>query len=437
MKSLILTALKSGTPTQRDTCIQALEQMYARPEAVEATDYTALLAQMTRETATADLQNDRARRLGRLALAAARKMGTDDMVPDAQAVELASASSKLYGTNATEAVDEVLQHVHRPFLRTFVSDERVIVRAAIGRALARDPDAEDMTVLTKLLDDTDPSVETAVALALGEHKVESARTELLVRARVARSPVRCAALQAIGKLGGPYVLEALIQGLSDRDPTVRLAAAKGLAQLSDPAAAQVLIGQLAQVGDPELFDAARSGLVSMGAAAWPDLVRAVNQPGGNMRREAALILSEQCQPEAASPLLSILTSNAKDTRVATELAVLTCVDARGQIDPAQTWWGWWDGVRHDDAQAWFRAALERVGMSPPPPSAFVESGTAQGRLFLVNVMARTEPWLVERARREYKRLTGKDPGEIPAAGPERDAWIRDLRASASREASRG
>jgi hypothetical protein len=94
-------------------------------------------------------------------------------------------------------------------------------------------------------------------------------------------------------------------------------------------------------------------------------------------------------------------------------------------------------VRHDDAQAWFRAALERVGMSPPPPSAFVESGTAQGRLFLVNVMARTEPWLVERARREYKRLTGKDPGEIPAAGPERDAWIRDLRASASREASRG
>ncbi len=437
MKALVLAALKTGTPSQRDTCIQKLEDMYTRPEVVQGEDYGPLLSQMTREIATADMQSDRARRLGRLALAAARKIGTDDMVPDVQAVELCSANSKLYGTNAADAVDEVLEHVHRSFLRSFATDERALVRAAVGRALARDPGPEDLAIVIKLLDDADPAVETASALSLGEHKVEAARTELLVRARVARSEVRCAALQAIGKLGGPYVLEALIQGLSDRDPSVRLAAAKGLAQLSDPAAAQVLIAQLAQVGDPALFDAARSGLVAMGPPAWPDLVRAINQPGGNMRREAALILSEQCQPEAASPLMSILTANAKDAHVALELAILTCVDARSQVDAPQAWWTWWDGVRHDDAEAWFLAALERTGMSPPPPSAFVDQGTAQGRLFLVNVMARPEPWLVERARREYKRLTGTDPGSIPAAGPERDKWIHDLRASATREVSRG
>src|SRR5262249_28949065 len=155
-----------------------------------------------------------------------------------------------------------------------------------------------------------------------------------------------------------------------------------------------------------------------------------------IRREAALILSEQSQPDAASPLLSMLTSNPRDTHLAAEIAVLTCVDARNQADPVQTWWAWWDGVRHDDANAWFRAALERVGMPPRPPSALAGAGTAQGRLFLVNVMARPEAWLVERARREYARLSGKDPGQLPAAGPERDTWLRALRETAAREASR-
>jgi len=92
-------------------------------------------------------------------------------------------------------------------------------------------------------------------------------------------------------------------------------------------------------------------------------------------------------------------------------------------------------VRHDDALAWFRAALERLGIAPPPPSALAGAGTAQGRLFLVNVIARPEPWLAERARRELKRLSGRDPGEMPPAGPERDAWIRALRESATREVS--
>jgi hypothetical protein len=42
-------------------------------------------------------------------------------------------------------------------------------------------------------------------------------------------------------------------------------------------------------------------------------------------------------------------------------------------------------------------------------------------------MARPEPWLVERARRELKRLTGNDPGTPPPVGPERDLWLRKLR----------
>jgi hypothetical protein len=56
----------------------------------------------------------------------------------------------------------------------------------------------------------------------------------------------------------------------------------------------------------------------------------------------------------------------------------------------------------------------------------------QGRMFLVAMMDRPEPWLAERARREFARLVGRDPGERPSQGPERDAWLRALRESASK-----
>jgi hypothetical protein len=244
-------------------------------------------------------------------------------------------------------------------------------------------------------------------------------------------------LEAIGKLGGEYVLEALVQGLGDPDPEVRLAAVKGLSSLADPSAAQVLVSLLGEQGDSPLFDAARAGLAKMGQAAYPDLIRAVNAATGRGRREAALLLSEQGQPEAASPLLSILSANPRDTRVANELAVLTCADMRSQPDPAAAWWSWWDGVRHDDALAWMRAALERLGIQPPPPGTLEGAGTMQGRLFLLTLMARPEAWLVERARREFQRMTTIETGVVPPLGAERDAWLRRLRENLERTTSRG
>ena len=38
--------------------------------------------------------------------------------------------------------------------------------------------------------------------------------------------------------------------------------------------------------------------------------------------------------------------------------------------------------------------------------------------------------ITERARREFARLTKSDPGALPARGPERDGWLRGLRAKA-------
>ncbi|MDZ4772701.1 MAG: HEAT repeat domain-containing protein [Planctomycetota bacterium] len=428
LRGLVLTSMKNASPTQRALSIAELERIYAKPDGASPNDFEALLALLGEES----IQGDRASRLAKLALASARELGNDGFVPDAMALALAGAYTKLFGTNAVDALAEQFQSARREFVRAIALDERPILRAVAAKTLAVNPSPDDLAVLIRLLDDADLSVETAAVTALGEHKVEAARTELLVRARVAFPPVRAAALSAIGRMGGEYVLEALIQGINDKERVVRVAAAQGLAALADPAAAQVLISALVEVGDTEVFDAARAGIMSMGEGAWPDLIRVVNQPTGRIRREAALILAEQCHPDAVSPLLSILTSNTKDARVASELAILTCVDLRGQPEPARAWWSWWDGVRHDDASAWFRAALERLGVAPPPPGALEGGGSVQGRLFLVAMMDRPEPWLAERARREYRRLIGRDPGERPAMGTERDAWLRSLRESASK-----
>lgn len=433
LKSLVLASMHAASPAQRELGLLELERLYAEPTGPNGADFEPILAQVKEEKTP----GDRALRLSRLALAAGRKLGSDGFVPDAQALSLAMACTSLFGTNAVDALLEQFKSARPEFVRARARDDSPVLRAVAARTLAKDPSPEDFAVLIQLLDDKDQSVETAAALALGEHKVEAARTELLVRARVGLTPVRTASLEAIGKLGGEFVLEALIQGIHDNDRAVRIAAAKGLSVLADPAAAQVLIAELGEVGDTDLFDAARAGLLSMGKAAWPDLVRAVNQPAGRIRREAALILSEQSSPDAASPLLAILTSNPKDARVANELSILTCIDMRGQSDPAQSWWGWWDGVRHDDAIAWFRAALERLGVAPPAPGVLEGAANQQGLAFLVVVMGRPEPWLVERARRAYRDLSGRDPGDMPPVGLDRDAWLRALRESAAKETSRG
>jgi hypothetical protein len=130
--------------------------------------------------------------------------------------------------------------------------------------------------------------------------------------------------------------------------------------------------------------------------------------------------------EAASTLITILTDNPADARVAAELAVLTGVDLRDEPDPALAWWGWWDVVVHDDAIAWLRGAAERHGIAAPLPEDLTDEGTRAGALFLLRVLQSGEPHLADRARRELGRLLGHDLGRLPEAGPRRDEWLEAI-----------
>ncbi len=422
MKDLVLQALLGRRGRERERAFAELERLYALPGLAEAADFRVFLDELAGSSPP-----ERAPSLIRMAIAAARSIDPQQTrVPDGPARELVRAvverSDSIEG-----ALPAVLEAAGPAFTREMLGDTRPAVRAAAAHVLPQFPEADPVAALMPLLSDKAVEVEAAAVQSLGELRAENARTELLVRARMGLKPVRAAALRAVGRLRGEYVLDALLLALSDADPDLRLAAVEGLAELEDPASAPFLVSLLSDLSAPRVHEAARTGLLRLRERAFPELRRALvgASPAGKL--EAALVLAEQCVPESVPVLLGALTANPRDARIGAELTVLTCVDLRAQEDPAGRWWDWWDGVVHDDAIAWFRAALERLQLAPPPAEAFAGKGTREGLGYLVHLLAREETWLAERARRELARMLGRDVGALPPQGS-REAWIARLAA---------
>lgn len=427
LKGCVFASLATAALTDRDRGVRELEALYADPAVVASPDFAPLVARLAEENSA----NERAERLIALAERAALSLHGDDAPLDATlANELAVTIAVHLGSSGVADIARVLAASGRANLRAAASSEEPLLRGVAADELARgglesDHDA-DWAALEKLLADPVPPVQVATVLALGEHKVEAARTRILLLARTGEGKLRAAALEAAGKLGGEGAFDALMIALSGSDETLEVAAARGLASLGDPQTAPLFTNLLAKGPSSPLFAPAREGLVRLGASAHDELLRAARSTGTG-RREAVLLLAEQCVPEAAPLLLTLFTETPHDAEVASELCVLTCVDLRRETDAAGKWWDWWDTVVHDDPSAWLRQGGELAHVSAPPADAFVNGGSKASLDFLCALAARPEAHLAERARRELSKLAGRDLGRLPAVGQERDAWLAALR----------
>ncbi|MFN0242011.1 MAG: hypothetical protein ACKVWV_03895 [Planctomycetota bacterium] len=426
LKEAVL-ATSAGRPIQEG----ALEELERMPPGALVEVDAVVLASLVR------FESQYSERVRRLVTLAARAAGADEEFESGLSVVHAKLLCDALVASFPDAAADDLARVARSagpdFARGLARESRSHLRAAAARALGGAP--EDASILVAMLEDTDVAVATAAIESLGKHRVEAARTELIVRARLGSGPIRAAALEAVAKLGGDYVLEALAIGAADADPRIQVAAARGLAELGGSGNIALLVTLLAQPNE-EVADAARNGLMRAGQAAWPELLRVLHAPAHRARRAVAITLAQQGVPDAASVLMTLLSSEPKDARIAEELAILTCVDLRGRADPASAWWEWWDGVVHDDALAWFLGALARPAEGAPPVrlparAAFDGEGTLEARLALVDAMDRPEAHLAERARRELARRSGRELGPLPARGPNRDVFLADLRRSLS------
>lgn len=425
LAELWLAKLTRVAPQARDAGVEELARLQAASAVLGPADFPALLVLARSEL----FVGQRLRDIVALALAAGREPGAPATAPVRAdlADQLARALLAQFGVEAAQLASNVLSSTERSVARQHAHDADPLLRAIAATTLAQGASDEDTAELLELLKDSDERVEGAAVLALGEQRIEAARTEIAVRARAGKPSVRAKALVAMGLLGGQHALDVLLAGLTQRDqPEIYVASARGLVELRDPQTVPLFVALLSKGTSDPAYEHARRGLIYLGEGAWPDLLRIARSTDHKARREATLVLAEQCVPESVSALLALLTENPDDTRAAEELCVITCVDQRGEADPPLAWWNWWEYVVHDDAGAWFCGALERLGAAPPTPDELRAGGRA-AREFVFDVLQRDEPHLVERARRELARMIGRDPGALPPPGPERRAWIASLR----------
>ena len=333
-----------------------------------------------------------------------------------------------YGVDAVEALARLLRTGGAAREREAAAGARPLLRAVAATALARRAAEEDMTLLEALLDDEEELVEIAALDAVGGARLVALRDEVLVRAALDSPPVRNAALRAVGRLGGDEAREVLLTSLTDSSGLYRVASAEGLVELEDPSVAEIFLSMLRSDREPMLVDAARRGLLRLGESAHDTLRAALTSPSPGARRAAALVLARQLQPEAFPPLLRAWEASPENLSLRDELVILTCRELADEAQPVTAWWRWWDSVRQDDALAWFRAACEARTLPTPPTGAFAPGlRDPEAIEFLLTVLARPEPVLAERGRRELELVLGGPLDPLPSQPDQRALWIETLR----------
>lgn len=164
--------------------------------------------------AAGEAERERARRISEMegverSTAAARvpalKLFLDDADPAVRG-EAAAALGKVRGEEAFSALTEALES----------KDQNVRLGAIEGLAAGADPRAADR--LAGLLKDPSVNIRWKAALALGALKNEAALPELERAARAdAEGNVRVAAVESIGRIGGPGAESALKKMAGGKD----------------------------------------------------------------------------------------------------------------------------------------------------------------------------------------------------------------------------
>lgn len=422
LKALVLERAKALPVAERDPEVLALQRLYGDPANAAESDFPTLLALLAQEP----WLGGRAVDLARLARVAAglvdAPLAADG--PEARRVWLlVDALHERFTAEAMPELADLLTAAGSDFARIASTDPRPILRAVSTHALALSPGEAERASLAALLEDEVLNVEVAAVEAVGHARLQELRGEVLLRARLGKADVRIAALQAIGRLGGQDVRDTLVTSLTDSDGRFRLAAARGLAELQDPSTASLLVSLLRQRGTAGMAPIVRAALLDMGEPAHDELFLAMRSPSRDLQREASLLLGRQGVPQAAPVMMELLASDPVDAELARELAILTSVDLREEIDPPEAWFRWLDTVRRGDSLAWLRAAAEARGIAAPEGEAFDTPGDRDVIGFLVQLMRLEEEFLAERARRVLASFLDRDVDPLPPHGAARDAWL--------------
>jgi HEAT repeat protein len=223
-----------------------------------------------------------------------------------------------------------------PALIEQLEDASSDVRIAACTALGQIGDASAAPALIKRLEDADWSVRRAACTALGQIGDPAAVPTLRVHAEVMQEArqalvklgrtsmalqeavctlaeqsqwgVLCRVLtsnqvrDAIEQLGSSAV-PALIDALRDDDPRIRQAACTALGKIGDPSAVPALIACLDQ---RNISEVAANALVQIGKPAVPALIETLTNPNERVRKAACTALGQIGDPSAVPALITCL-----------------------------------------------------------------------------------------------------------------------------------
>lgn len=205
-----------------------------------------------------------------------------------------------------------------PHLTEALKDKEPEVRAAASRGLAEFSDPSTVEAIGNvLLDDPKLEVRQAAAEALGKTKLTEAIPFLMDALHDSfwwyeREQEINSLLDAIANMGNAIVPE-LINALKDLEGTVRKLAALLLARIPDERAVEPLTLALYDTHF-DVCRAAAEALAAIGGAALPVLLEALNHPEAWIRQQAVIGLVKSRDPQVVPAILNLVNDENRDVR---------------------------------------------------------------------------------------------------------------------------
>lgn len=404
-KELALAALVTMESATRGDVLDRLLDVCTLPGVLDPEDAGALLTILDTEP----YHTPRTERIVGLLLVAG-VTGADGSIDPTFGRELFDRLYTRFRGGALDSLARVTKSMGLEFARELSIDARAISRGLAADVLAVSEEMDDTKRMLRLMSEGEvDQVQESALIAVGVHGRQDLRGIVLERAERAPDRVRQAAIEALGELGGPGALEAMMLCFADGSLSLQRSALRALGKLDAPQAADTVVQMIGRGPSSPLFETAREVATSMGPIMRLPLVELALEERSPGRDEAAFVLSELGAAEAVPALLRILTEGGEGAdRAADELALLSCVDLRAREDRDTAWRAWWDGLTERDALAWLREAQLRNGLPVAPPGSLESGGTRDGALALVATVEAPAGVVSERARRELARLLDMD-----------------------------